>query len=405
MRIGYLTTPFGRRPAKLALVKRQLDAGEPGGDRTVDKWKVFRDVCEARSLLGLQDRPLAVLNALLSFYPDTDLADGQAMIVFPSNAQLSLRAHGISGATLRRALAALVEAGVIFRRDSPNGKRYARRDQDGDVQTAFGFSLEPLLARSDELALLAQQVAVEAARLRQARETLTLLRRDLRKLISAALEEGAAGNWAELEDRYIAIMAALPRNPGSEFIDKTTEKLQALMKDVTNTLEFQLKSKKMHSNDSLNERHIQNSNTESINESETALEEKQSARPAVDGKNLNPGLKAFPLGLVLRACPQISDYGPGGVIASWRDLMGAAVVVRSMLGVSPSAYQDACVAMGPENAATAMACILERSGHINSAGGYLRSLTVRTLQGEFSLGPALMALLKANGQPASLRAG
>lgn len=39
--------------------------------------------------------------------------------------------------------------------------------------------------------------------------------------------------------------------------------------------------------------------------------------------------------------------------------MGAAVVVRSMLGVSPSAYEEACGAMGPENAAVAMACILE----------------------------------------------
>ncbi|MNY81254.1 hypothetical protein D3C86_2227260 [compost metagenome] len=53
--------------------------------------------------------------------------------------------------------------------------------------------------------------------------------------------------------------------------------------------------------------------------------------------------------------------------------------------------------MGPENAAVAIACILERAGHINSAGGYLRDLTRRTELGEFSLGPMLMALLKANG--------
>jgi replication initiation protein RepC len=53
--------------------------------------------------------------------------------------------------------------------------------------------------------------------------------------------------------------------------------------------------------------------------------------------------------------------------------------------------------MGPENAATAMACILERGGHINSAGGYLRDLTRKSARGEFSLGPMLMALLKANG--------
>jgi len=41
--------------------------------------------------------------------------------------------------------------------------------------------------------------------------------------------------------------------------------------------------------------------------------------------------------MVLRACPDISGYGPGGAVANWRDMMSAAVVVRSMLGVSPSA--------------------------------------------------------------------
>lgn len=68
-----------------------------------------------------------------------------------------------------------------------------------------------------------------------------------------------------------------------------------------------------------------------------------------------------------------------------------------MLGVSPSAYEAACAAMGPENAATVIACILEKAGHINSAGGYLRDLTRRTENGEFALGPMLMALLRANG--------
>jgi replication initiation protein RepC len=76
--------------------------------------------------------------------------------------------------------------------------------------------------------------------------------------------------------------------------------------------------------------------------------------------------------------------------------MSAAVTIRSMLGVSASAYQDACMAMGPENTATVMACILERGGHINSAGGYLRDLTRRTEAGEFAIGPMLMSLVRVN---------
>jgi replication initiation protein RepC len=110
-------------------------------------------------------------------------------------------------------------------------------------------------------------------------------------------------------------------------------------------------------------------------------------------------LKSFPLGMILQACPAISDYGPGGQIRNWRDLMSAAVVVRSMLGVSPSAYQDACDSLGPENSAAVMACILERAGHINSAGGYLRDLSRKAERGEFSMGPMLMALMRLNGTP------
>jgi replication initiation protein RepC len=89
-------------------------------------------------------------------------------------------------------------------------------------------------------------------------------------------------------------------------------------------------------------------------------------------------------------------YGPRGAIGTWRDLMAAAVVVRSMLGVSPSAYEQACEIMGAENAATVMACVLERAGHITSAGGYLRDLTRRAEKGEFAIGPMLMALARIN---------
>jgi len=65
-----------------------------------------------------------------------------------------------------------------------------------------------------------------------------------------------------------------------------------------------------------------------------------------------------------------------------------------MLGVSSATFEDACYAMGPENAAVAMACILERARFINSAGGYLRDLTRRAQRKQFSPGPMLMALVR-----------
>ncbi len=396
MQSGDITTPFGRRPMTLALVRSQFKVAEIRKGKSADKWKVYRDTCDARTLLGLRDRALAVLSALISFHPESDLSEEDNLVVFPSNAQLVARANGIAGTTLRENLAMLVEAGLITRNDSPNGKRYVRRAKDGMVETAYGFSLAPLLARSEELALMAQQVAEDAKRLKVIKERTTIARRDVRKLITAAVEEGAIGDWGMMEATYVAAVAQLRNAKSVEAFEAILDELALLREGILNVLECQIISKKSDTNDTEIRQHIQNSNTESLNEFEPSSRNEQGERAGGKTMRTAEPLKAFPIGLVMRACPEIAAYAPGGEVRGWRDLMSAAVVVRSTLGVSASAYQDACEAMGPENAAATMAAILERAGHINSAGGYLRDLTSRTRRGEFSLGPMLMALLKLN---------
>ncbi|MDM9623210.1 plasmid replication protein RepC [Rhizobium sp. S96] len=395
MQGGHVTTPFGRRPVTLAVVKRQTAVAEIQQGKSADKWKVFRDASEAREVLGLQDRSLAVLDALLSFYPENELRQDEKLVVFPSNAQLALRAHGIAGATLRRHLALLVEAGLILRRDSANGKRYARKDKSGAIENAFGFDLSPMLMRAEELALLAQDVVAERMALRRAKENLTICRRDVRKLISAAMEEGAPGDWGSIEAVYITLVARIPRSPSLVQVTEILDELTLLREEILNRLEFQEKTQNNSTNGAQNECHIQNSKPESINELEPRSDKEQEAKPSKKPQPHSEPIKSFPLGLVLRACHEIVPYGPGGSIGSWRDMMNAAVVARSMLGISASAYQQACEVMGQENAAAVVACILERGGHINSAGAYLRDLTARASRGEFSLGPMLMALVRA----------
>ncbi|TBC88842.1 replication initiation protein RepC (plasmid) [Rhizobium leguminosarum] len=428
METGSVTTPFGRRSMTLGMLASQVMAGEIKPDQSVDKWKLFRALCEAKPLLGIGDRALAVLNALLSFYPKNELAQGNGLIVFPSNIQLSLRTHGMAEQTVRRHLAALVEAGLLLRKDSPNGKRYVRRDRAGEVDEAFGFSLAPLLARAEEIEQLAAAVMAERQHVQRLRERITLCRRDIAKLIEAAVEEEIPGDWQGLYHEFRDLIEGLPRSPTTAQLELLLDELTVLRADILNRLEIRVKSTKQRGNADYIERHIQNSNPESACELEPSFEtkqgaiaeqdndrwavapekgrgeaayphrqkkeEEQSRRP--DVRNDGGGLKSFPLGLVLQACPEILAYGPDGVIRNWRDLMAAAVIVRSMLGVSPSAYEEAANVMGPENAATVMACILERGGHINSAGGYLRGLTRRSEKGEFAIGPMLMALLRAN---------
>ena len=195
----------------------------------------------------------------------------------------------------------------------------------------------------------------------------------------------------------MSISSAASRAPPRSSIEALLKEMEAFHAQIVNLLETQVDSEKTDANDIGIGRHIQNSNTESINELEPRSENELGAKPEGNRRPRQEPIKAFPLAMVLKACPEISMYGPGGKVSSWRELMAAGVIIRSMLGVSPSAYQDACDVMGPENAAVTIACILQRSGHINSAGGYLRDLTARARRDEFSLGPVLMALLRANG--------
>ncbi len=68
----------------------------------------------------------------------------------------------------------LVEAGLIIRRDSPNGKRFARRNGEGGLGEAFGFSLAPLLVRAREIEAQAAQVMAARLEWKRLRERLTL---------------------------------------------------------------------------------------------------------------------------------------------------------------------------------------------------------------------------------------
>ncbi len=86
-------SPFGQRPLSLAMMASEAAANACPADKIAHKWTVYRAICEAKDMIGASDRALAVLSALLSFHTETTLQAGQ-LVVFPSNRELALRAHG-----------------------------------------------------------------------------------------------------------------------------------------------------------------------------------------------------------------------------------------------------------------------------------------------------------------------
>ncbi len=432
------TTPFGRRPLSLAMVASQAAtdnfAARPGASETVvHKWRLFRALTEAKEPLGVTDRALSVLHALLSFHQETALtlpaggamrgeADsaGPGIVVFPSNKELSIRAHGMAPATLRRHLACLVDAGLIIRRDSPNGKRFARRGQGGAIEDAFGFDLMPLVARGAEIENLAEEVRAENRATALLREKITLTRRDIAKMIAAGIEESVSGDWEGFHLRYATLSGRYARNLLRSDLEALADELALLAAEIRKLLETYVKAQNMSANESQSERHIQNQTT-NISDFEPSLPKGRAepsglnyqevgapsaSEPEILGTGgrrpeQKPGsARTYPLGMVLEACPDILDFASGG-ISSWRDLAATAAVVRKAIGVSPDAWAQALDVLGEHDTSIVIAAILQRGDEIKSAGGYLRVLTAKASTGEFSLGPVLMALLRGKAAKAA----
>ena len=391
-------SPFMRpiSHAHLRVIERP-EASVPG--RPVNKWELLRELSKAQAAFGVSERDLTVLQGLLSFFPDDALGGNAEMVVFPSNKAICERLNGMPCSTMRRHLARLVEAGLLQRRDSPNGKRYVRKH--GEERVAFGFDLSPLYCQSEEIARAAEAVREAEERVRRLREVVSLMRRDLAALAEFGDEmQPGLGIWDQLRDKAILTARALRRKLSIEDLAAYRADLEALLDQARNIIDGS-ETEEMNTNDARSERHHHNSNKESI-DLEPALEKSGAAAGVPDVDRYDPvadvdeqdtrHLPKIPLHLVISACPSLKTFYQGE-IRHWHQLFDAACHVRPAMGISASAWEEAQRFMGPEQASIVVAAILERFEDIRSPGGYLRALTAKAVAGEFSCGPMVMALI------------
>lgn len=387
------TTPFGQRPVTAGLLKAAARAANAPTLPHIDKWELLRTLCAARDAFQITDREIGVLQALLSFHPDAHLGGNADMVVYPSNRALMDRCHGMAESTLRRHLARLVDAGLILRHDSPNGKRYVRRDMDGAVLRAFGFDLRPLLVRAPEIAQAAEVARAAAARLHALREQVSLQKRDAQKLALYGQEQGHIGPWEGLLAALLDITRTLRRKLSLAELEDVAVRVSALLEQ---TLDYVSKAEEMSGNDAQSERQYQNSNTDT-SDLEPCLEKSRAA--GVDapedlaGTQVKPDVP-IPLGLVLRAVPEALEYAQGPV-GSFSDLARLGAFLRGMIGISPSAWEDAVDAMGADVAGITVCCLLQRIDDIRAPGGYLRKLTEQARAGKYSVSRVVMALIQS----------
>lgn len=365
-----------RRPIDAVVMQHHSIAATPLPVHAVNKWDALRAITTARKRLGLTDRDLSVLQALLSFHPDTMLDDPARMIVFPSNQSICNRLNGMPCSTMRRHLARLVETGLLLRRDSPNGKRYRRRIGN----EAFGFDLSPLSRRFSELETLAQQVHAEACQISHLRETIRLMRRDLYALLEFTRETSEI--TAQLDQlstvlrRQLDITALQQIISGLKPIIHELRELAGIARDAV------VETPDMSTINDQNEHHQQRSNNNLI-ESEKSAE----------NVGQNGAAQELALSTIISACPEVLSYAQQPV-RCWHSFVTLVEGIRPMMGIDQAVWQSAKKAMGTESAAVVLAAMLERFTEIRSAGAYLRILSTKAAQGGFSVRPMIMAALR-----------
>jgi replication initiation protein RepC len=375
--------------------------------------------------LGYGPRVIHAIDWLFSFTQPQDWTAGQKPIVWPS---AGLQQEALSlGVTQAKALNRhLVEIGLVTMRDSPNGKRYGKRDAQGRIVEAYGFDLSPLAARLAEFQAVAEHARAERECLRHLRRRATIARKGLDQVLETAAELGfTEPEWRQLGDEARALARVLRKVENPDEMAVGVASLERRHKEARERLEsatFQVEeaSSKGVDSDPLgseNRPHQYNykSNLNSKKNTVTAHEgcrsgvelpshpapivpiETTKARQEQQTANLprtdaGPVLRLTTNELVCLA-PRLRPY-LRTASPTWPEIIDAADWLRNDLGVSKSLWGDACLAMGREQAAIAVAIVSAKPAEhfTTTPGGYFNGMVARAKAGTLNLSRTIWGL-------------
>ncbi len=341
--------------------KTLLTAAEHAG-------RALRLPCSARTLLC----------TLAACYGEQQLSQG--LLVWPSNSYL-MDKTGLPERTLRSAIAFLRQQGLIIAIDSPNGKRFARR-QANSVIAAFGFDLGPLFAKRERYAAAVAEADAERALVRTLRHDLSAAHKDLWDLAAALEELGRADLARRFDD---AIAASRPPRSLKVLSGELAEALKAaeLARTIAERTYYEAtRPKKSAASDGNSCRHKESNTDFSIkdchmrsgdkspqhsdngaasggtfwaieeergqgvrlNEQSDEAGESEEWRETPAGGKKSPPQALFDMALWKAACPTLEDFA---TIRSIEDVAAAGATMARLLQVAPHGLERWKKQLGP----------------------------------------------------------
>jgi replication initiation protein RepC len=421
---SYAPTPSGFRRLTPGLLHADRTAESFAGlpDGVTVPGQLLAALKAAAPRLGLSPRLVHAIDWLFRFTQPQDWGRGGRPVVWPS-ASLQQEALGLSESRVKTLNRALIEAGLITMKDSPNGKRYGVRDRIGRITEAYGFDLSPIAAQHAEFLRLAEEARAERAEMGRLRRRATIARNGITQILETAAEYGLqAEDWPGLGRDAHNLAKALRRVERPAEMMRGVESLERRQRAARERLEILLSAVTAGPAEVVDSdpkgpesRPHQYTYKPSPNpQADTVIANESSSSPMGDTvpdratpeqpagpQEAKPAKPARIDGTVLRLstdelvrlAPRLQSYLTTPA-PTWPDVVDAADWLRGELGVSKPLWGEACLAMGREEAAIAMAIVSAKpTGHFRSSpGGYFHGMVAKAKAGELNLARTIWGL-------------
>jgi len=388
----------------------------------------------AAPYLGLRPSIVHAIDWLFRFTDPRDWQPSSRPIVWPS-AAMQQQELGLGPSQVKNLNRQLVEVGLVVMRDSPNGKRYGRRDPHGRIVEAYGFDLSPLASRHAEFRAEAEAGREERQRVQALRRRATIARNGIRQLLETAVEQRIAGrDWEAYQEAAPTASKGLAALGSSVEMEMAVARLERLQSDMRRYLEaaFEVVAPRTESprspvnNDPKQPKnwpHITPTNYLPNLKDTVVASGKSSSLPVSSAENHpssslasradshrtpsaqhRPGkvrtdsgslLKITPVELI-KLAPRLKTY-LANQAPSWPEIVDAADWLRDELGISKFIWGDACLAIGREQAAIAVAIVSAKPpAHFRgSPGGYFHGMVSKAKAGELHLARTIWGMRRS----------
>ncbi|TBY44470.1 plasmid replication protein RepC [Rhizobium leguminosarum] len=369
---------------------------------------------KAAPILGIDGTTYHVLDILLGLSRADDWKGGGRPIVAISNAKLAeytLR----SERTVTRCLRRIVEAGIAAYRDSPTGRRFVYRDSDGMVASGFGLDFTPARVRLAEIRESVENYQRELKASQDARRAVTRVSRaiidaceafpekaDIWRSAAKAIIDGVADR-AEQASGLESIHAEVLEYAEQRFHEHSMScagdiSVTSIITTTPKNLSDSNQRTRSHERDIISTDDGSAVEMAYENKPQAAAGDMQSRLPLVEttvGDIQGAVLATVPVGLLQVGCRAAQEC-VSVEFDGWSDVVGAAEMMRRMIGLSEAAWVDGVGRVGRYAASAILATVLEKSLRdpelIAKPGGYFRAMVDRAVDGSLHLSKSLHGL-------------